>query len=202
MHITIDLRPKNPGPPPVKRPGYPPMEEQILYYRAVMGEKWVPEGMTSFQTSCPFKPNLNHRFMVYLEAARWNCMQCGEGDIFGFQAKLSEREHIRASIARVWDMIADVKAGKAKKSGPTAAADDKAPPAEPTTIERQDVRRLFGLVCRHPGSTRRYLQQCLHAPAGRFDRALRRLELQGRVTWREEFRPGGRRLPVYFPVLG
>src|SRR5215469_5063452 len=111
---VVEVFDRKPNIAPPKPPGYPPLAEQILYYRAVMGEKWVSEGMTTFLTTCPFRPHLDHHFTVYLERTRWSCMECqAEGDIFAVQARLTEIAHLRASIARVWETMAEAKEAKA-----------------------------------------------------------------------------------------
>jgi hypothetical protein len=64
-----------------------------------------------------------------------------------------------------------------------------------------DVKKLFGMVARHPGRSRRHLQQSSHAGAYGFRKAIRHLERSGLVTWADERVSGGKRRRRYYPVL-
>jgi hypothetical protein len=148
------------------------------------------------RTWCPFGQPPPHLIELDLATVGWRCLgKCGRGDIFHFEAKRTEIQHLRDCINRVWATIA-LNNQPVRNSSPDEPEEAE---SELTTIERVEARRVLGLIRSHPGSSRRWLQQVAHIPAVRFNRVTYWLEQEKLVTFTEEMSTGGRPRRTYFP---
>lgn len=182
----------DPWRPGIGRIPYPTVQEQRLYYGGVL-RRPVPESALQFVTQCIFRPHRDGLW-VNLESGRWRCPGCGEGDVFDLEARRPSRNHRISPWDMFWQIVAEAKEQAAQTDGTTQAR------VELTTIEEYESRRVLELIRRHAGKSHRYFQQVAHVPAPRFNRIIRHLEQENRVSCETRPSTAGRRRRTYSPV--
>lgn len=183
-------------------------EEVLLYVKAVLGEMPARDEKGTFRLDCPFP--FHPGGFSYMDPAngRFHCRGgCARGELAVFEvgrAKLPGLREARQAVLRIIGAekekvrLADQ---AAKERALLAELEAKAAEAKALEGLPHDVRKLFKMINRSPGRSRRLLQQSSHAGAYGFRRAIRYLERSGLVTWADERVSGGKRRRRYYPVL-
>jgi hypothetical protein len=167
-----------PSRPSVLTPG-----EIRVYYRSVLGPERVPDSQLILLLPCVFKPH-SDGMTINLRTGYWRCAGgCGEGDLYSFEMLRTRADHFRRSRQSVFEIVASA-----------------SEPSGTSRIVEADVQKLVATVQKHSGCTRRYLQQGCHWSASRFNRAVKRIEQQGLVSWQDQPSTAGQIQRTYYPA--
>ena len=156
--------------------------------KAIVGQIPVPDDLGRIRLKCPCRSRPEHAIVMTLSTGDWYCESgCGRGDIADYEEWRSKAFGIRQGENNIRGIIEEAKS--------------RARPAQvevPKDLD-PDARSLFARITRHPGKSRRNLQQTAHLRGKDFHRALRLLDGRRLVSWEDEPSTGGRRRRTYFP---
>jgi len=183
-------------------------EEVRLYLKAVLGELPARSENGTTRPDCPFP--FHPGGFIYMDPANgcFHCRGgCARGELAVFEmgrAKLPGLREARQAVLRIIETEkekARLAVHEAKERAMLAEQEAKAAEAKALEALPYGVRKLFKMINRHPGRSRRHLQQSSHVGAYRFRKAIRQLERSRFVTWEDHRVAGGKRRRIYFPVV-
>ncbi len=182
--------------------------EVRFYLEALLGKNPVRDEKGYFLLDCPFAVHPGVFIHMNPNNGQFYCRGgCARGELAVFEvgrAKISSLGEARRAVLRIIEAEKDkirLAEQAAKEKALLAEQEAKAALDKATEGLPPDVKKLFGMVARHPGRSRRYLQQSSHAGAYGFRKAIRYLERSGLVTWKDQPVSGGKARRVYFPVV-
>ena len=170
-------------------------EDVLLYFKAVFGELPARDENGHFRLDCPFP--FHPGGFVYMDPTngQFHCRGgCGRGELAIFhmaKAKIFGFREARQAVLRI------IKAEKEKARLADQAAKERALLAEREAKAARekalaglpdDVKKLVRKVDRHPGKSRRWLQQCSHLYGREFGKAIRCIERGKLVAWQDVLR--------------
>jgi len=181
--------------------------EVCFYLEAVLGKKPVRDEKGNYLLTCPFAA---HRTLfVYMQPSTGDfyCRAgCAGGELAVFEMGRSKIFDLREARRAVLKIIGAEKekarlADQAARDRALLAAQE-AKAAREKALEGlpDDVKKLLRMVDRHPGKSRRWLQQYSHLYAHQLHKAIRFIERRKLVAWKDERVSGGRRRRLYFPL--
>lgn len=183
-------------PPTTIRPGILSPKEVRAYFTHVLGDARVPDGQGGCWGECLFRRHLMPIYINFIDG-HWECSGgCGRGDIVKFEMNRSRITDYQKGREAVLNIIAEALA-QAEDTANKANRAFAGQLLPGTTVADRDADSLLARIARHPGRSRRYLQQGSHWSGQRFGRALGRLERLGLVKCDDQPTTGGRRRRTY-----
>ncbi len=182
-------------------------EDVLLYFKAIFGEVPARDENGRFRLNCPFP--FHPGGFIYMEPTNGHFFcrgGCGRGELAIFhmaKAKIFGLREARQAVIRIIGaekQKARLAEQAARERALLAAQEAEAAREKALDGLPHNVKKLLRMIDRHPGKSRRWLQQRSHLFAHELHKVIRHIERRKLVAWKDERVSGGRPRRQYFPL--